>query len=849
MMDSRTLALSLLKAESEDEVIQLLKQAGYWDDPAAWRLLGDKDSNYSTVGNQQARPEAALVEKLVNSVDARLLSECLERSIDPESDRAPHSIPHAISVLFDGLDQSTTREGTIADWTQKKQLEQARYITLAVTGNKPRQGMPCISIADAGEGQSPGRFPDTFLSIDKSNKLRIPFVQGKFNMGGTGALKFCGQHSLQLIISRRNPRIIEAWKGKSSKWTSRDPREDEWGFTVVRRERPTGAAGDVRNSIFRYLAPVGSASPAEKQVLSFAADSLPIFPDENRPYDRDVDHGTVIKLYEYDVKGFGSHALMKDGLLTRLEALLPQIALPVRVHECRAYRGEEARSFANSLVGLSVRLAENRGDNLEDGYPTTASFVVKGEHMTAQIYAFKRDRAESYRTNEGIIFAINGQTHGVIPKTFFERSRVKMGRLAKSLIIMVDCTRLSVGAREDLFMNSRDRLSNGELRKEIEEELEDIIGKHPGLKQLRERRRAEEIQERLEESKPFEQILDSILKTSPTLSRLFRFGQRLSQPNRSDTASRPGGGTGKESGDASFEPKPHPTYFRFHNRKYGDELSRTAEVDRRCRIRFDTDAQNDYFERAHLRGAYEVEVIDGPLEGLSLDHHLSLHDGVANWSIKLPEDRVDVGDKVCIQCTVSDEVLLAPFVNVARITLTAKEEHDPSTKMAARLSNTSGGKTGDSGTGAGTGGTNRDAGEHFSGGIDPPIPVPVRRDDQNWRNHGFDDYTACKVIEDEGYTFYVNVDNVYLQTEMKESREDSALLRAKFIWGNVLIGLALIHDTKRHHKEDGQAAESVFARIDNTTRALGPFLIPMIDHLGALSEQDVATAATRGDDD
>ena len=48
-----------------------------------------------------------------------------------------------------------------------------------------------------------------------------------------------------------------------------------------------------------------------------------------------------------------------------------------------------------------------------------------------------------------------------------------MGRLAKSLLVIVDCSQLTVAAREDLFMNSRDRLSNGELRKAIEEELED----------------------------------------------------------------------------------------------------------------------------------------------------------------------------------------------------------------------------------------------------------------------------------------------------------------------------------------------------------------------------------------
>ena len=858
MEKNRKLAMALLEADTEATVIDLLTEAGYWADSNAWRMCGDIDGNFATIGNQQARPEAALVEKVVNSVDARLLNECLELGIDPESDKAPSSIPHAISVLFDGKPHSTTADGTIADWPQKKQLEQARHITLALTGNKPRQGMPCITIADSGEGQSPGRFSDTFLSINRANKLRIPFVQGKFNMGGTGVLKFCGRHSLQLIISRRNPRIIEKWKGQNAKWTSIDPRDQEWGFTVVRRERPTGQAGQVRNSIFRYLAPLDVTGG--NQVLSFSGGNIAMFPEENRAYARDGGHGTVIKLYEYDTKGFGSQALMKGGLLSRLEALLPQIALPVRIHECRQYKGEEARSFANSLVGLTVRLGENRGDNLEDGYPTTASFVVRNERMTAQIYAFRDNKAESYRTNEGIIFAINGQTHGAIPKTFFERSRVKMGRLAKSLIIMVDCSQMSVGAREDLFMNSRDRLSNGELRKEIEEELEDIIGKHEGLRELRERRRAEEIESRIEESKPLEQILESILKTSPTLSKLFIFGQRLNRPNRAEVDTHAGGGQGNDGGEAHFEPKPHPTYFRFHKKKYGEIFYRNAEIDRRCRVKFETDAQNDYFERSHLPGSYEIDVIDGPLEGADLSHSVAIHQGIASWSIKLPEDQVDVGNKITIQCTVKDETLIEPFVNVATITVMAHDDHD-SGKKSPRRTNTAGGKTGQNGTGPeGKGGTSPTLGAKLSGGIAMPLIVPVEHDDKNWKQHNFEDSTACKVIEDEiegqtSYTFYVNVSNIYLRTEMKDGRDDVAVQRTKFIWANVLVGLALIHQSKQLQRSSREAQdgkdgeETVFSQIETTTRALGPFLIPMIDHLGALSEQDVVALAQRGDDE
>jgi hypothetical protein len=860
-MDSRALALSLLKADSEDEVIKLLKDAGYWDDPTAWRLLGDKDSNYSIVGNQQARPEAALVEKIINSVDARLMNECLMRGVDPESKNAPRSIPHAISVLFDGRDQSTTSEGTIADWTQKKTLEQAQHITVAVTGNKPSQGKPCITIVDSGEGQSPARFPDTFMSIDKANKLRIPFVQGKFNMGGTGVLKFCGKQSLQLIISRRNPYVTEAWRNKGVKWASSDPRESEWGFTVVRRELPSGVAGEVRNSIFRYLAPLSNHSQQGGQVLSFNGGNIPMFPKDNQPYVRESGHGTVVKLYEYDTKGIGSHALRKGGLRTPVEALVPQIALPIRMHECRAYGGKEAGSFDTNIVGLQVRLNENKAENLEEGYPTTASFVVNGEAMTAQIYAFKGDKADTYRTNEGIILTVNGQTHGVIPKSFFTRERVKMGRLAKSLIILIDCSNISARAREDLFMASRDRLSNGELRKQIEGELEDIIGKHPGLKELRERRRAEEIANRLQESKPLEQILDDIIKNSPALSRLFQFGQRLNKPHRAEVEEAIGGGAGKDGGNADFESRPHPTYFHFHKRKYGDILERNAEVDRRCRIKFDTDAQNDYFERAHLRGRYELEVIDGPLEGVVLDHNISVHDGVANWSIKLPEERVNVGDQLTIQCTVDDETLIEPFVNIVHIHMMQQERHELPKKKYSRSTNTSGGDKGEGGTGNdGAGGANRNQGSKISGGISMPHVIEVERDDKDWKTHEFDDETACKVIEDDEdggsvYTFYVNVDNLSLRAEMKDRREDVALLKKKFVWGNVLIGLALLHEDKRARRKDSDSGSieknglTVFDKIEMTTRAIGPFLIPMIEHLGALSEEDVASAATRGDDD
>lgn len=62
------LCLSLLQADQEEDVISILNDAGFGDDPDVWRAYGDRSGNFSTIGNQQSRPEAALVEKI--TVDA-----------------------------------------------------------------------------------------------------------------------------------------------------------------------------------------------------------------------------------------------------------------------------------------------------------------------------------------------------------------------------------------------------------------------------------------------------------------------------------------------------------------------------------------------------------------------------------------------------------------------------------------------------------------------------------------------------------------------------------------------------------------------------------------------------------
>ena len=138
--------IELMEADTEEAVINILNKGGYWENTDAWRYYGDRASNFNTIGNQQSRPDAALVEKLVNSVDARLINECLMRGIDPEGLNAPRSMREAVAKFFDNGSTSSAA-GLIREWPSRKRTSIATGITLASTGFKPRQGKPCFVIS------------------------------------------------------------------------------------------------------------------------------------------------------------------------------------------------------------------------------------------------------------------------------------------------------------------------------------------------------------------------------------------------------------------------------------------------------------------------------------------------------------------------------------------------------------------------------------------------------------------------------------------------------------------------------------------------------------------------------
>jgi len=599
----RDLCLALLRCETENDVVEVLRSKGLWDDRTLWRPYGDISNNRGVVGNQQSSPVAALVEKIVNSIDAVLIAECLRQGIDPTGGDAPQTMQSAVE-RFLGI-----RDGRIQNLDAGSRTRYADRIHLVACGTKDQ---PSYLIIDDGEGQAPDDFPDTLLSLLRENKTAIPFVQGKFNMGGTGVLQFAGTHSFQLVISRRQPDL-----------PSPSPRRNHWGFTVLRRLDPGVSQPQ---TMYVYLAPGG-------QVLSFEADVLPVLPGRYpEAYVGGLTAGTCIKIWNYKFPR-GLKTLATLDLRYALERHLQDPALPIRIHERR--QGYRAHSYDTTMSGLCSVLADDK-NRIEPGLDTGGPMEVAGVgpvHVRVVVLkeAEDQEHAGSDRFAGGVFFNVNGQLHSGLGSDFIAR-RTKYDYIAKDMVVIVDCTALPQRVREDLFLASRDRMRQCQEREALQDALVEYLKDHPGLRELNARRRQARLASRSEEDTSA--IIQALVRADPTLAAVFGMGQKVKVP------------VGPIPEPEPYVGKHFPTFFRIA-REPQDGLVKKCPMNRTCRVEFETDAANDYFSRSTDPGRLEVRGVPSRVGAVHL------WNGKATLRFA-PPTACNVGDKLQVQVIVSD---------------------------------------------------------------------------------------------------------------------------------------------------------------------------------------------------
>ena len=578
-MDVKRLFFDLYSAPAEKRVEDLLGKYKLIRDPSNWRPYGGNESNFGVIENQQASPVPALIEKITNGIDAILMRRCYEQGINPKSDEAPRSINEALQQFFPNHKNWDIR---------RERLKQAERLQILADG--PR-GETSLIIYDDGEGQAPEDFETSFLSLLRGNKNDIHFVQGKYNMGGTGAIVFCGQRRYQLIASKRynNGQVF--------------------GFTLVRRHPLTAEEEKRKKSTwYEYLV-------IDSKIPSFTCEGLDL-----GLYNRRFTTGTVIKLYSYDLPS-GSRSVISRDLNQSINEYLFQPALPVFTID-NEKRYPDDRNLQRELYGLKRRLEEEGSRYIDEFFSESINDHEIGDiRVTCYVFKPRVDRRsvketretlrrEFFKNNMSILFSVNGQVHGHYTSEFITRS-LKFHLLKNYLLVHVDCTEVNMEFRNELFMASRDRLKEGDKSRKLRHKLAEILSKSR-LKDIDKDRKvsitvegndAEDLMRNIARNFPIRNELAQLL------SQNFKLNDRR-EGRRRDKAQKT---QDKKSDEKNtFNPNRYPSYFNIDVKPRNGEKLPMVQIPLggKRTIRFSTDVEDQYFDRINDPGDLQIGLMN-----------------------------------------------------------------------------------------------------------------------------------------------------------------------------------------------------------------------------------------------
>ena len=497
---------------------------------------------------------------------------------------------------------------------------------IGVTGGTRRDQSLCFTFVDNGEGQHPGDFEETFLSLSKGNKSDIPFVQGKYNMGSSGVLTYCGRRWYKLIISRRHDE------------------SGEWGWTLVRRRPGDGM-------------PVAEYFKLER-IPSFTASELyPMNLNGGEPDEKvRLSAGTVVKLYDYNLESAASFRNIREALNENLVSTI----LPFRLMDYR-YRPDPRRGGRralgvderplNGMEFLLLRRDGEEGTAEDDVYdPGSEQFIGDIEHpdlghISVRAIVLDRDLPgwlKSPRNASRVFHAVNGQVQFKQNRAYLSQS-CRLPGLKDRIVVVVDASDLSEAAHNDVWKGDRENIRRTVVGQRYIAEVTSLIRSSEYLKELQHRFAREETERIAGESQV--ELFQSLLDSDPSIAQLLPGGSVVSLPGYI-------GRNGDE--EEEWQGKYSPTFLELVGRSVRQNGAEIA-VDGRRRVAFRTDAVNEYLTRPENRGRVFTSGLDG-----NLSYTSSLRDGRLTIDFASQPDKVEVGDTIALSLSLLDDAMPEP---------------------------------------------------------------------------------------------------------------------------------------------------------------------------------------------
>ncbi|QQP89824.1 hypothetical protein IGS68_00650 [Skermanella sp. TT6] len=773
-MDSKEICLKILAANSEAAVQGIIDSVPEMNNQKNWRPLNGRETNFNIVSNQASTGGKALTELMTNMVDAVLMKLAYQQGVDPKSVSAPQTMYEAVDRLagFIGL-----RGGRIVDVDDEKDLRKfaEKNLIIGVTGAKSaKHGRPCYTFVDNGEGQAPKDFERTFLSLSEGNKKDIPFVQGKYNMGSSGVLTYCGKRWFKLIVSRR-------YDGETG-----------WGWTLLRK-RPVGGM-----PIVDYFVLPGGAIP------EFKADMLvPFTTASGKKYDKVIlKTGTVVKLYDYEI---GHQYMSMKGSREALNENLTETILPFRILDFRwTARTAETQAKAEArgsdrAMGVDVRrfygmeyllLRKHAETDIVDddeaaeaaGDPRQAVGTVRDPELGTIEISFiplKRGRLPEWlaKTNYRVFHAVNGQVQYKQTRGFISQS-CGFPALKDRAAVIVDASNLNFEAHNDIWKGDRENIRENGVGQRYKEEVQKAISESEALSKFQNEVARQEMEASVAAGQ--RSLLQKLIDVDKNLANLLD----AKAPKPFVHLLSTGGENGGEVGKGKFEGKPSPTFIRLEEKRKSGVID--IPINRTRLVAARTDAENGYFQRANNPGQLLLD--DKVLKSFGIREHLQ--DGRLTLYFRPVEDEVEVGQTFKFKMGLKDNWM--PELVEADMEIRIVDEEASTAKP--KTTNSEAKKAGEGGD-SNASGSGKPAPTH---GL-PPFRL-MTHDGRSiagevteaWPN-GFSDQDGGIAVDlgESGVLYKINYDNYYHLTYRRQARGDVAkeVVTQKYVLGMLILML------------------------------------------------------------
>ena len=582
-MDSKKICFELLAAESESAIQDVVDTVPEMRDSANWAAIDDRESNFNIVTNQASTGGKAATELMTNMVDAILMRRAYQEGMDPkEPDEAPHSMYEAVDRLVKNL-----RGGRLVnaddDWLKDFA---SKNLVVGITGGKETTRKsaewPCYTFVDNGEGQHADDFTNTFLSLSARNKADIPFVQGKYNMGSSGVLAYCGTKWFKLIVSRR-------YDGSGP-----------WGWTLIRR-RPGGGM------------PIADYFHVDNEIASFESNALyPLHRNTGERFDGVMLRtGTVVKLYDFRV---GEKFKSFRGAREAFNENLTETILPFRIMDFRwrpdpkrgglRAQGIDARPFYGMEYILRRREVDDEygtrgeeshgsssgiGDKFQVGVlddPELGRIEVSGVPLPS-----RDDGADPLpgwlkpqNSNSRVFHVVNGQVQYKQTRGFL--SACGYPGLKDRVVIIIDASHLTDGTHFNLWKGDRENIIQNATGEHYLTAIRGMLETSPSLDAWKQEVAREDLERIATEDTNdlFQKLVDS---DRDLLSLLDSRDPTLKLPDA-------------KKNEDEFEGKHDPTFLVLSKRMEKGHLE--LPLNKTRTVIGTTDAANDFFIRADNRG-------------------------------------------------------------------------------------------------------------------------------------------------------------------------------------------------------------------------------------------------------